>query len=397
MSVLHKRRIIILGCSGSIGSTALRNLETMREYIDIVGVSANIDYHRLMQIAKSWHVGSVCLTSNLVSPTCLDSLPAHTKRYWGTSGLTQMIQETDADILLNGIAGSPGLLPTFAAINAGMDIALANKESIIMSGDILLDKVRQAGVKIYCIDSEHSALHSLIDAYGKDSIENLVLTASGGPFREVPMELLSTVTAVKAKMHPTWKMGAKISVDSATLANKGLEVIEASYLFGFDPSSIEVVIHPQSIVHSMIRMKNGALYAQLSQPDMSLPIMSALAPKTVELQNVVKPLDFTDLSLTFSKPDNEKFPMLGYAYECLRLGGSYPIAYNATNEIAVQAFLKDRCSFMDIQKTVEEILQNSWSHKCKNLEEIIEIDATARRIATDVLVNYRFNGKRAIL
>lgn len=382
MRQARKQRLLLLGCSGSIGSTALRGLESMRDHFEIVGISVHSDVRRLREVALSWNVRNICLTSKSISLSNLHPLPNYCKLFQGEEGLLQMIRETDADIVLNGIAGSAGLRPTFAALESKKDIALANKESIIMSGPLLFQKAAHQGCAIYFVDSEHFALKQLVDAHGLQNVKTLVLTASGGPFRELSLEGMKSITPQMAIAHPTWRMGAKISVDSATLANKGLEVIEASYLFRFPVDLIEVVIHPQSIIHSMIRLKSGAVYAQMSVPDMVLPIMSSLAQGSFVLEDVVQNLDFTKLSLTFGQPDLLRFPLLAHAYTCARSQGSYVIAFNAANEMAVHAFLSRRISFLDINRTVEETLQHPWNQSCTTLEDVFAVDASAREIAS---------------
>jgi 1-deoxy-D-xylulose-5-phosphate reductoisomerase len=396
MSTRDKTRIIILGCSGSIGTTALNGLDSLRDSFDIVGISVHTDYKKIIQIANSWNVKNVCITSNTINKSYLDSLKFGINRFWGQEGLLKMIQETEADVVLNGISGSSGLVPTFAAVRSNKHVALANKESVVMAGRYLLETARKHGVSIYPVDSEHSALHQLIDSHGKSKVKSLIITASGGPFRELPLKDFYSITPQMAINHPTWKMGAKISVDSATLANKGLEVIEASYLFGFNANEIEVLIHPQSIIHSMIRLHNGAVYAQLSPPDMSLPILSALSQGTILLENAVKPLDFTNLNLSFFKPDLTRFPLLKHAFDCVQSGGAYSIAYNAANEVAVQAFLTEQISFNDIQVTVEAVLQKSWSFFYNSLDDILQVDSVARSYAKDFLSGIKKNKRIAI-
>lgn len=382
-----KRKIIILGCTGSIGTTALNALEGLSDSFEIVGLSAHSSFDELVQIASRWHCPTMCLSRELRDDR-KSLIPKGTVWYEGRDGLLDMIRKTEADIVLNGIAGSSGLEPTFAAIESGKDVALANKESIVMAGDILFAHAKAHGVTIIPVDSEHSTLHALIEAHGAQQVDRLVITASGGPFRTFPVEKMESITVAMAIAHPTWDMGAKISIDSSTLANKGLEVIEASYLFGFSDSNIEVVIHPQSIVHSLIRMKNGALYAQLSPPDMALPIMAALAGKEIPLTDMVKPLDFTDLTLQFNKPDFDRFPMLALAYQSVARKGGYPIAFNAANEVAVQAFMAERISFVQIASVVAETLTSDWSESYRSLEEVVSTDAMARAVAQTVVERF---------
>lgn len=385
MGVREKRKIIILGCTGSIGTTALQALLPYVKDFEIVGLSAHSSYKDLIHIANQWNCNTICLSKEDPSLYEKEQLPPGLVFYTGKDGLLDMIRNTKADIVLNGIAGSSGLAPTFAAIESNKDVALANKESIVMAGNLLFSHARNHGVTIIPVDSEHSTIDALIQAHGIKNIQKLVITASGGPFRNFSADQMENITVAMAVSHPTWQMGAKISIDSATLANKGLEVIEASYLFGFDSKNIEVVIHPQSIVHSMIRLHNGAVYAQLSPPDMALPIMSAIADSHIHLQDIVKPLDFTSLTLQFMKPDFDRFPLLKIAFEAIEKKASYPIAFNAANEIAVQAFVDEMIDFNQIATVVKATFEHDWSMTYTSLDEVVLIDSSARTIARHVI------------
>jgi len=376
------RRVIILGATGSIGSTALRSMEALRDSFEIVAISAHTHIDSLKTISQSWNVRKICITQVPISKSQIEDQFPNAELYLGSQGLLDMIRDTQADVVLNGIVGSAGLLPTIASLESGKDVALANKESIVMAGDFLFETAARNHVSIFPVDSEHSAIYHLLASYGGDAVSGLILTASGGPFRDLPYSQFSSITIGMATAHPTWKMGPKISVDSATLANKGLEVIEASYLFGFKTDAIEIVIHPQSIIHSMIRMANGAVYAQMSPPDMALPIMSALAGAHIPLSSIVVPLDFTHLNLTFSKPDFQRFPLLKHAVDCANIGGAYPIAFNGANETAVQAFLDGRISFTDIHRVVENTLESDWSDTCHSVAEIMMSDERSKNQAS---------------
>jgi 1-deoxy-D-xylulose-5-phosphate reductoisomerase len=379
-----KRKVIILGCTGSIGSTALRALKKFSHNFEIVALSAHTSVDTLLSIASDWGCKKICISSDNHQNISQQTLPKETQLFRGKQGLLNMIRETDADVVLNGISGASGLEPTFAAIESNKDIALSNKESIVMGGDILFDYAKKHHSHIYPVDSEHSTLFALIGAHGKSAVSTLVLTASGGPFRNFPQKQMKDITVEMAVAHPTWNMGTKISIDSATLANKGLEVIEASYLFGFDAETIEVVIHPQSIVHSLIRLHSGAIYAQLTPPDIALPIMSALSQDATPPRDVVKPLDFTSLTLNFEKPDEVRFPLLKVAFDMVRYGKGYPIAYNAANEVAVSHFVNHSLRFDSISDVVVETLSHDWSDTYSTLSDIIEIDARVRGIAEKI-------------
>lgn len=382
-----RRSAILLGCTGSIGRTALNGIGQLKQKEIIVkALSAHTQVLALAQAAKETGATAVCLTDPAGDIATLKGLlPSTTTCYHGPQGLQDMLKDIDADIVLNGIVGAAGLPATLGALDTGHDVALANKESVVMAGQFLFDFAQVRGRRIIPVDSEHSALYSLINAHGRNQVETLVITASGGPFRTLPKEGFCEITVEQAIAHPTWKMGAKISVDSATLANKGLEVIEASYLFGFPASSIEVTVHPQSIVHSLVRLRNGAVYGQMSPSDMTLPIMEALSDGRLGLAKVVSPLDFSRLTLTFEQPDYDRFPLLRRAFACIREQGSYCIAFNAADEVAVQAFLSRRCSFTDINEIVDRTLQQDWHKSAMDYPSVLEQDGLARRFATRAL------------
>ena len=297
------------------------------------------------------------------------------------SGLEEFFEATHPDIVLNAIAGADGLFATVTAINSGIDIALSNKESVVMGGTWIFKEAEKRNVRIIPVDSEHSAIYNLLKGHKASS---LVITASGGPF--VDRMDLDNVTVEEALNHPTWKMGKKITIDSSTLANKGLEVIEASFLFGFKPEDIEVTVHRQSVVHSMVRTKEGAVYAQMSPPDMTLPIISALSDGKIELEDVVSPLSFTNLKLTFEKPDTLRFPLLDLAYKALMVDGSATIAYNAADEVAVNAFMEGIIPYSKISEIVKKTIEDPiFKEKVSTYEETMEKDRIARIIARNAL------------
>jgi 1-deoxy-D-xylulose-5-phosphate reductoisomerase len=370
------KKAMILGCTGSIGTTAIKAIEERQLPIEVVAVSAHRNSDRLQQTAHRLGCRAVCLTGAECPPSDRFST------YGGPEGLQEMVREVDADIVLNAIAGFDGLRATLACIESGKDIALANKESVVCGGSYLFDRARDHGVSIIPVDSEHSAIYELLKTRKRDSVESLVITASGGPFRTLPKDRFAAITAEQALNHPTWNMGKKITIDSATLANKALEVMEASYLFGFPPDRIEVVVHPQSIVHSMIRTKDGAIYAQMGPPDMTLPIINALTDNTSSL---VRPLSFADLSLTFERPDFERFPLLGLAFSILREGGAAPIAFNAADEVAVHAFLEGRVSYPRMISAVVRTMERCWGPAPADFGQTTEIDRKARLLARSLL------------
>jgi 1-deoxy-D-xylulose-5-phosphate reductoisomerase len=365
-----KKKIAVLGATGSIGRSALALLRQNREDFEPLLFSAHHDRDGLLRLGRLFPEAKLALTSPLGTGF---------SGYTGMDGLFRAINECGADMAINGIAGAAGLEPSLAALEAGMDLALANKETLVMAGPLVFEKARQRGRRIIPVDSEHSAIFHLLEAHKRDNLDTVILTASGGPFRTFPAEKLVAVRPHDALAHPTWNMGAKITIDSATMANKGLEVIEAVRLFDLDASRIQVVVHPQSIVHSMIRFLDGAVYAQLSKPDMRFPIQDALYYP----QKCASPLgnlDFSHLSLDFEAPDEERFPLLPLAYRAIRAGALYPVAYNAANEVAVAAFLAERISFPAIFHTVDAVFQQDWSGEL-SLEAVKAADRAARNCA----------------
>lgn len=367
-----KKRVAILGATGSIGTTALQVLRSRSDLdLTIVALSAHSNAKRLRELASEFDVPAICLTAQPV-----DGI------YSGYDGLTAMLAEVNADIVLNGIAGFDGLKASVAALEAGADLALANKESIVCGGNLLFDIAKKHNVTIIPVDSEHSAIYELLKMRDLSELSSIILTASGGPFRSRDLASFDSITVEDALAHPTWQMGRKISIDSATMANKALEVIEASFLFGLDSSQIEVIIHPQSIVHSMIRTRDGAIYAQLGYPTMALPIINALTGMSSSL---VKPLDFDHLSLTFEKADTKRFPLLQAGYDVLNKKGGYPLAFNAANEVAVEAFLNKRISYPRLIAIVEETLTHDWTQPPSSIAEVIALDDKVRSFSRKLM------------
>lgn len=365
------KRIIILGSSGSIGQTTLTAIRRFDLPLQVVALSSHTNIDRLKADGLAFGAAALCSTG-----VRADGL------YHGYDGLEAMLDDHRPDIVLNAISGFAGLRASLAAAERGIDLALANKESVVCAGALLFATARAHNSRIIPVDSEHSAIAALLEAHARERVDSLIITASGGPFRLWEAERFRSITARDALAHPTWNMGRKITIDSATLANKALEVIEAAALFGFDADHIEVVIHPQSIVHSMIRCRDGAVYAQLSKPDMSLAIVSALleAPR-----QVVDRLDFSSLSLHFEAPDLERFPLLALAYDILRRRDMSAIAFNAADEVAVCAFLDGRISYPEMIDVVRRTVEQDWSGDGGSLEEIAEHDQRARLIAESLL------------
>lgn len=355
-------RLVILGATGSIGTTCLEALRRCPFPVKVVGVSADRNREKLDRISREFDCPSLLTAGDI----------AH-------SNLKEFLERTKCEIVLNAIAGFDGLYATKTVLELGLDIALANKESVVSGSCFIFSLAEKTGSRIIPVDSEHSAIYNLLR---NRKASKLVITASGGPF--VDREDLSTVTKEEALVHPTWKMGEKITIDSATLANKGLEVIEASFLFGFGREDIEVVVHRQSVVHSLIRTPDGAVYALLSPPDMTLPIMSAIGDGRFDTPSIVQPLSFNNLSLTFEEPKREKFPLLGYAYKALAIGEAGGIIYNASDETAVRAFLSDEIRFDEIEKVVALLLEDSSlinTHP-SSYEDVLALDRKVRNAAS---------------
>ncbi len=352
------KKVLILGASGSIGQNSLAIIQDHPETLSLAGIHIHQNKDFLEKVKKLYP----SIPSLISSETKLPLKEAY----------AQLLEKAKPDIVINGIAGSSGLLPSLISLDYGLPLALANKESIVMGGDLLFTKAKKKGGAIIPVDSEHAALYHLIKgARKKDDIEELILTASGGPFLGKTAHALKDVSVKAALNHPTWKMGGKISIDSATLANKGLELIEAVYLFGFKESQVRVLIHPESLVHSLIRLNNGVLYAQLSKPDMREPIHAALSHPHIEPSSYGR-LDLADKTLSFLNPDTETFPLLNYARLAAKKGGLYPLAFNASNELAVHAFLKGELGFLEIARVVEDILlKGDYSQSPKSLEEVL--------------------------
>ncbi len=359
-----RKKIIVLGATGSIGTSALDIARHYPERFEVVAVSAHRNEAQLRAISDEFGSRRFALSGRD-----------------GAQAIDAMIRECEADIVVNGIAGASGLSPSIAALESGKDLALANKETIVMAGSLIRKLAEKRGRKILPVDSEHSAVFSLIESQGKENVAEIVLTASGGPFRTWSNERLREAKPEDALKHPTWNMGAKITIDSASLANKGLEVIEACRLFDVPPERVKVVVHPQSLVHSFVRTVDGVLYAQISPPDMRHPILSALSwPERVP--NYLEELAFDRIcTMHFEPPRYSDFPLLGLAYRAAGLSGKYTIAYNAANEVAVAAFLDRRLSFPGIAATVADTLDGDWSGEPQSHEEIILADAMAREKA----------------
>src|SRR4051812_121039 len=378
------RRLLILGATGSIGLQALDVVGRARDEFELVGLSAERSHESLVALAAEHGVDRIALGGGDAAARAAEAW-TEGEVLAGPEGLVRLVADSGSDLVLNAIVGSAGLGPTVVALTEGIDVALANKESLVVGGDLVMPLAEATGAQLIPVDSEHSALHQLIAGEAAGAVDRLVITASGGPFRGRSRAELEDVSVEEALKHPTWSMGGKITIDSATLMNKGLEVIEAHHLFGTPYDRIDVVVHPQSIVHGMVQLCDGASLAHLGHPDMRVPIAYALHhPERVDVP--VPALDLAQVgSLTFEPPDLEAFPALGLAFAAARAGGTAPCVLNAANEVAVHAFLGERLGFMGIPAVIEGTLEQLPARTVHSFESLYQADAEARRIAGELV------------
>jgi 1-deoxy-D-xylulose-5-phosphate reductoisomerase len=378
-----RKRLLILGSTGSIGTQALDVCERSDE-LELVGLSAERSWEGLVEQARKHKVGRIALAE--------EHAAARASEAWtdgqvlgGPEGLVRLVVESEADLVLNALVGSAGLGPTVATLGEGMDLALANKESLVVGGELVTALAEATGAQIVPVDSEHTALHQLLAGQPPGAVDRLTITASGGPFRGRRREELQDVTVKQALAHPTWAMGGKITIDSATLMNKGLELMEAHHLFGTPYERIDVVVHPQSLVHGLVQMADGAMLAHLGPPDMRIAISYALhGGESVELP--VVPLDLAAVGeLTFEPVDLDAFPCLRLAREAALEGGTAPCVLNAANEIAVHAFLQGSLRFLEIPAVIEQTLAQLGSEPVRAFESLYEADREARRVAGEAV------------
>jgi len=375
---MKKRRVVILGATGSIGQSAAKVAQDIPDRMEIVGLSGNRNLAKLAELAALFPRAALCTACPRTAvPPELDPLVRHR----GEQGLVELATLPQADLVLIAIVGTGGLKPALAAIEAGKDIAVASKEILVMAGQAVMEAARRKGVKVLPVDSEHNAIFQCLEGRDPGQVRRLILTASGGPFRTLPAAELASVTREQALRHPTWNMGEKITIDSATLFNKGLEMIEARWLFDVEMGRVDVIVHPQSIVHSMVEFVDGSVLAQLSHSDMCFPIQYAVTwPERVP--NSLRPLDFAQLSrLDFEAPRREDFPALDLAREAGERGGTFPAVLNAANEVAVAAFLASRIPFPRIWETVAQVMRRHEAVADPGLDDILEADREARAAA----------------
>ncbi|MFK7849922.1 MAG: 1-deoxy-D-xylulose-5-phosphate reductoisomerase [Akkermansiaceae bacterium] len=387
MSSTEKRRVVVLGSTGSIGLSTLRVATSLPDQIEIVGLAAHSSVEKIAEQAHTTGVKNLAIYDESKAETLRSLIPPDVTVHSGPTGLEALASLEEADIVLVSIIGTAGLHPALAAIEAGKDLAVASKEILVMAGEVITERAREKNVRILPVDSEHNAIFQCLEGHrGPDSeVSRLILTASGGPFRKTPSDELWNVTPEMALKHPTWDMGPKITIDSATLFNKGLEMIEARWLFGIRMDRIEAIIHPQSIIHSMVEFCDGSVLAQLSQTDMGFPIQYALTYPD-RLAGTLKPLDFTEVAkLEFSTPRLQDFPAIKLARRAGLTGGTLPAVYNAANEVAVQAFRNGIIKFPEIWLTVEKVMERHDPILSPSLEAILDADSEARETASSIL------------
>lgn len=373
------KRIIMLGATGSIGISSFDVIKNLGTDFQVVGAACHSNAKELIRLGDLFNIPNLAVSGMQVDDPRI--------KFSGSDALMRLIRETEADLVINGISGSSGLMPSVWSLERGFDLALANKETIVMAGPLIRSLAQRVGAHILPVDSEHSAIFQLLRGENRQEIEKVVLTASGGPFRDTPVEDFPSLTLEDALKHPTWNMGPKITIDSATMGNKGLEVIEAHYLFDLQPDQVEVLIHPQSCIHSLIKTIEGSYYAQISHPDMRIPIQNALTYPRLAASPFGE-IDLTERSLTFRNPERARFPLLSSAFHAIRSGGAYPLAYNAANEVAVQAFQDKKIRYIDIAAVVEATLQNDWLLTFSDFDQVMHTHSTVWTQAEQEVLHY---------
>jgi 1-deoxy-D-xylulose-5-phosphate reductoisomerase len=377
-----KRNLAILGSTGSIGTQALQVVDEHPDLFEVYALTANNQVDLLINQARKYMPEVVVIANEQKYPELKEALEDLPIKVWaGSEALPQVVQLKAIDMVLTALVGYSGLKPTIAAIKAGKAIALANKETLVVAGELVTSLAEENKVPILPVDSEHSAIFQCLAGEWNNPVEKILLTASGGPFRTKTLEELATVTKVQALKHPNWTMGAKVTIDSASMMNKGFEMIEAKWLFGVTPQQIQVVVHPQSVIHSMVQFEDGAIIAQLGIPDMKLPICYAFSYPN-RLKSKAPRLDFNRYStLTFEEPDMHRFRNLGFAFDAVRQGGNMPCILNAANEVVVAAFLQDRIGFLQMSDVIEKTMQKAAFVAAPTYDDYVATDAEARQIA----------------
>ncbi|MEE8218266.1 MAG: 1-deoxy-D-xylulose-5-phosphate reductoisomerase [Vicinamibacteria bacterium] len=381
--------LALLGSTGSIGTNVLRVVDAFPDRFGITGLAAGRNVERLAEQVDRYRPRVV----SVADEPSLEELGRRVdlrgvRALVGEAGMVEVATHDEAATVVAAAVGAVGLVPTYRALEAGKDVALANKETLVMAGELMLARARETGARLLPIDSEHCALHQCLDGRRPDEVRRLLLTASGGPFRNRPRETFDRITQEEALAHPTWNMGPKISIDSATMMNKGLEVIEARWLFGLPSDRIEILIHPQSIIHSMVEFVDGTVLAQVSVTDMRVPIQYALSYPD-RWEGAIPGMDFSQaMQLELLPPDRERFPCLGLAYRALEAGGTAPASLNAANEVAVAAFLDGKAPFGAIPETIQGVLEAEPPSATRSLEDVLDADRRARERARQVLARH---------
>lgn len=372
------KKVILLGSSGSIGESTCKVARALPEKMKLVGLGVAKSTDRMLEQAKEFGVKSLAVSDPQAAEKVKPRLPQGTQFYPGVEGLARMVEETEADMVLVAIVGTAGLAPALAALRSGKDLAVASKEILVLAGSAVMAEAKKKKKQVLPVDSEHNAIFQCLVGANEKEVRKVILTASGGPFRQSSAQAMEKVTLAQALKHPTWSMGQKITIDSATMFNKGLEMIEAHWLFGLPMRQVDVVVHPQSIVHSLVEFIDGSVLAQLSVTDMCFPIQYAVTYPE-RMPSGLPPLDLAKLgTLSFEEPDEKRFPALRLAREAGEQGGTLPGVLNAANEVAVEAFLSERISFPRIWGMVEEVMKRHQTEKEPSLEAIIDADRWAR-------------------
>ena len=372
------KKVILLGSSGSIGESTCKVARALPEKMKLVGLGVAKSTDRMLEQAKEFGVKSLAVSDPQAAEKVKPRLPQGTQFYPGAEGLARMVEETEADMVLVAIVGTAGLAPALAALRSGKDLAVASKEILVLAGSAVMAEAKKRKKQVLPVDSEHNAIFQCLVGANEKEVRKVILTASGGPFRQSSAQAMEKVTLAQALKHPTWSMGQKITIDSATMFNKGLEMIEAHWLFGLPMRQVDVVVHPQSIVHSLVEFIDGSVLAQLSVTDMCFPIQYAVTYPE-RMPSGLPPLDLAKLgTLSFEQPDEKRFPALRLAREAGEQGGTLPGVLNAANEVAVEAFLAERISFPRIWGMVEEVMKKHQTEKEPSLEAIIDADRWAR-------------------
>ena len=382
---MKKRQLAILGSTGSIGTQALEVVSEHSDLFEVYALTANNQVDLLINQARKYMPEVVVIANERKYPELKEALEDLPIKVWaGADAIAQMVQSEPIDMVLTAMVGYSGLRPTISAIKAGKAIALANKETLVVAGELIMKLAAEHKVPILPVDSEHSAIFQCLTGAYDNPIEKILLTASGGPFRRKTLEELATVTKAQALRHPNWTMGAKITIDSASMMNKGFEMIEAKWLFDVTPDQVQVVVHPQSVIHSMVQFEDGAVIAQLGIPDMKLPIAYAFSFPT-RMRSMAPRLDFNQYStLTFEEPDMERFRNSAFAFEAARQGGNMPCILNAANEVVVAAFLQDRIGFLQMSDVIEQTMRKASFIVNPSYEDYVATDTEARRLAAEL-------------